>query len=80
MKFSDKENLEGILMREENLNKQEELDDLKEWSNGNGITCNSIKWHALYLRIYKTDLCNKLGVHQLKSWEWANHPWDLLQM
>lgn len=30
MKFSDKENLEGILMREENLNKQEELDDLKE--------------------------------------------------
>lgn len=30
MKFSDKENLEGILMREENLNKQEELADLKK--------------------------------------------------
>lgn len=30
MKFSDKENLEGTLMREENLNKQEELNDLKE--------------------------------------------------
>lgn len=30
MKFSDKENLEGILMREEKLNKQEELADLKK--------------------------------------------------
>lgn len=30
MKFSDNTNLESILIREENLNKQEELDDLKE--------------------------------------------------
>lgn len=40
MKFSDNRNLEGILIREENLSKQEELGDLKEWSNWNGITFN----------------------------------------
>lgn len=82
MKFSDNRNLESILIREENLSKQEELGDLNEWSNWNGITFNGIKWHALYLRIYKTDLCNKLEAHQFERWgehpEYANYPQDLL--
>lgn len=84
MKFSDNRNLESVLIREENLNKQEGLDDLKEWCNWNGITFKGIKWYALYLRIYKTYLGNKSGAHQFERWgehpECANYPQDLLPM